>query len=119
MEVKKVNYYQHYISGCETCDYGSSYINEISITLEDDTYIEVKIDKMYDYTLSESDYMQLLANSKDINNFVINIIEKIKNNRYDKNLYFPISVEGLDIKINDKNIDIEESLKKGKIIEQK
>ena len=118
MEVKKVDYDQYYISGCKTCDWGSSYINEISITLEDNTYIEVKIDKMYDYVLSESDYMQLLANSKDINNFVVNIIEKIKNKRFDKNLYCPISLEGLNIKVNGKDIDIKESLKKGKIIEE-
>ena len=87
-------------------------------TFEDNTYIEVKIDKMYDYVLSESDYMQLLANSKDIDNFVINIIEKIKNDRYDKDLYCPVSLERLTIKINGKYIDIEESLEKGKIIEE-
>ena len=87
-------------------------------TFEDNTYIEVKIDKMYDYVLSESDYMQLLANSKDIDNFVINIIEKIKNDRYDKDLYCPVSLKGLTIKINGKYIDIEESLEKGKIIEE-
>ena len=119
MKVKKVDYEQYHVDGCETCDYGSSYVNEISITLEDDTYIDVKIDKMYDYILSESDYMQLLANSKDIDNFIVNIIEKVKNDRYDKDLYCPVSLEGLNIRINNKYIDIVKSFKQGKIVEEK
>jgi hypothetical protein len=44
--------------GCETCDYGSSYINSFTIKLTTGL-IYVKIDSMYEYALSE-DYMMKL-----------------------------------------------------------
>lgn len=46
-------------SGCPTCDYGSEYITEINITLEN-YKIFIKTNQMYEYALSESDMMKLL-----------------------------------------------------------
>ena len=56
-----VNYWDdtYYIPGCETCDYGSEYINDITITLTK-YKIHALINEMYDYALSESDVMKLL-----------------------------------------------------------
>lgn len=45
-------------SGCETCDYGSEYINEIDITLTQ-YKIHVKTNQMYEYVLSEGQMMRL------------------------------------------------------------
>jgi len=60
MKIIKVNYNQgEYIEGCETCDYGSSYITDISVETET-AIITFECDTMYDY-ISESDLMQFLA----------------------------------------------------------
>lgn len=115
LNVKKVNYYENWESGCPTCDYGSSYVNEIGIVLEDGTYINIKVNKMYDYVLSESDYMQLIANSSDINDFIMNILKKIKENRYDKNIELSIELESLTIIVNGEEIDILKSLNKNNL----
>jgi len=54
------------IGGCPTCDYGSSYITEIDMTLTKHK-IHIKTDKMYDYVLSEGDMLKLLlSNYKEI-----------------------------------------------------
>ena len=116
LNVKKVNYDENFTSGCETCDYGSHYINEIEIILEDGTYTNIKVDKMYDYVLSESDYMKIIANSNNINDFLINILNKIKENRYDKNLKLPIELENLLVIVNGETIDIIKTLEKEKIV---
>ena len=47
------------IPGCETCDYGSQYINDITIVLTG-YKIHAILNKMYGYALSESDVMKLL-----------------------------------------------------------
>ena len=47
------------IPGCETCDYGSEYINDITITLTK-YKIHALLNEMYGYALSESDVMKLL-----------------------------------------------------------
>ena len=60
MKIEKINYEtgEHTV-GCKTCDYGSSYITNLSI--ETDTCkIDFEFDTMYDY-ISESDLMQLLS----------------------------------------------------------
>lgn len=111
LNIKKVNYDENWESGCETCDWGSSYVNEIEIILEDGTYTNIKIDKMYDYALSKSDYMQLIANSNDINDFIINILKKIKENSYKGNINWKIELEALSITVNGEEIDILKLLK--------
>lgn len=51
-----------YSAGCETCDYGSEYINNIAITLTKYKIIVV-LNQMYSYALSESDIMTLLLSA--------------------------------------------------------
>lgn len=116
LNVKKINYNEDFIYGCETCDYGSSYVNEIEIVLQDNTYANIKVDKMYEYALSESDYMQIIANSDDIKDLILNIIKKLKENRYDGNVSWLINLQDLTIQFNGKDIDILKSLEKNKII---
>ena len=115
LNIKKVNYDENWESGCETCDFGSSYVNEIEIILEDGTYTNIKVDKMYEYTLSESDYMRLIANSNDINDFILNTIKLIKENSYQKDISWKIELEALSITVNGKEIDILKSLKGNKV----
>lgn len=118
LKIKKVNYDENFEYGCETCDYGSSYVNEIEIIFEDDTYTNIKVDRMYKYALTESDYMQLIANSNNIDDFCVNIIKKLKNDRYDKNLRWLLELEDLTIKINGEDIDILKTLGKGRVIKK-
>ena len=118
LKIKKVNYDENFEYGCETCDYGSSYVNEIEIIFEDDTYTNIKVDRMYKYALTESDYMQLIANSNNIDDFCVNIIKKLKNDRYDKNLRWLLELEYLTIKINGEDIDILKTLGKGRVIKK-
>lgn len=48
--------------GCETCDWGSSYVNELTVVLTE-TVIVVEVSQMYDYPLSDGYLMKLfLAN---------------------------------------------------------
>jgi len=45
--------------GCNTCDYGSSYVNEFEVELtSSDVYIE--IDNMYEYAMSEGSMMEIM-----------------------------------------------------------
>lgn len=48
-----------YCPGCETCDYGSEYINKITITMTH-FKIRVVINNMYNHAISESDIMKTL-----------------------------------------------------------
>lgn len=116
LNVKKINYDEDSTGGCETCDYGSSYVNEIEITLEDGTYTNIKVDQMYKYALSESDYMQLISNSNTLQDFIINVINKIRDNTYRLSLGFLVHIEDLTIKINDKYVDILKTFEKDKLI---
>lgn len=50
----------YYIHGCETCDYGSSYINEIAIYTTN-YEIEIKLDQMYEYAFSIADTIKIFA----------------------------------------------------------
>ena len=55
-----VNYYDdcNYLPGCPTCDYGSEYINNISMDLTKyKVYVETK--RMYRYALTEAYVMRL------------------------------------------------------------
>lgn len=46
--------------GCETCDYGSSYINEFTVALSN-TVTTINIDCMYEYAVSEDFAIKLLT----------------------------------------------------------
>ena len=92
MKIKKINYETgDYTSGCETCDYGSSYITNLSI--ETNTCkIDFEFDTMYDY-ISESDLMQLLSVEYDTEWCLIN---KLKNT---------FDLESLNVNIDFKDLD--------------
>jgi hypothetical protein len=52
--------------GCPTCDYGSSYITEINMTLTK-YKVHIKTNQMYEYVLSEGDMLKiLLSNYEEI-----------------------------------------------------
>jgi len=54
--------------GCETCDYGSSYVNELSVYLTK-YKITAEVNQMYEYLLSDGDLFKIfLRNIEDIKN---------------------------------------------------
>ena len=48
--------------GCETCDYGSSYINYFTVKMTTGI-LSIEIDNMYEYCLSEGDLMVLFTSN--------------------------------------------------------
>lgn len=92
MEILKVNYETgDFTNGCKTCDYGSSYITNLSIKTNN-CIINFKLDTMYDY-ISESDLMQLLSIEYDSEYALIN---KIKNTLDLESLKVELIFEDLD-----------------------
>lgn len=61
-----------YISGCETCDYGSCYINYFDIELTT-MKIHIKSSQMFEYPLSEGHMMKVILQSV---NEIQNMMEK-------------------------------------------
>lgn len=116
LKIKKVYYDNDFTYGCETCDYGSNYISNIEIILEDGQIIKIETNQMYDYTLTESDYMQLLTNSNDIQGFYKNMFKLIKNKSY--NIESRVGLEDMEMKINGNNIDIVKSCNSGNLVEK-
>lgn len=56
-------------NGCETCDFGSKYINEFDVVMTTGT-IKVKVEQMYEYLLTEGFMIKLfLQNADDIQKF--------------------------------------------------
>jgi len=52
--------------GCKTCDYGSSYVNELSVYLTK-YKITAEVDQMYNYLLSDGDLFKIfLRNIEEI-----------------------------------------------------
>lgn len=59
-----------YYSGCETCDYGSEYIQFITITLTK-YEIEIELNRMYEYAFSQADAITLFCeNYEKISHFI-------------------------------------------------
>ena len=52
-------------SGCEICDYGSSYINEIHFWFDDGTSELFQISQEYEYICSEQDLILFFINNLD------------------------------------------------------
>ena len=52
-------------SGCETCDYGSLYINEIHFWFDDGTSELFQISQEYEYICSEQDLILFFINNLD------------------------------------------------------
>lgn len=116
LKIKEVKYDNDFTYGCETCDYGSNYVSNIEFLLEDGTPIKIETEQMYEYTLTESDYMQLLANSNDIQDFYRNMFKLIKEKSY--NIECRVDLQEMEMKINGNKIDIIESCKSGRLIEK-
>lgn len=116
LKIKKINYDSDFRYGCETCDYGSSYISNIEIIFEDETMLKIETDQMYEYTLTESDFMQLLSNSVDLDDFYKNMFETIENKSY--GIESSVSLQDMVIKINEKDIDIVNSCKNCRLVEK-
>lgn len=53
-----------YVSGCDTCDYGSSYVTYFDVELTR-TNIRIEASKMYDYPLSEQHMMNVMLKNVD------------------------------------------------------
>lgn len=85
-------------AGCETCDYGSQYINEVEVTLTK-YKIFIKTNQMYEHLLSEGQMIKLfLAEYNAIQQMKEEeFIEWFKTKIYeiaDKSLYDSYSIEG-------------------------
>lgn len=52
-------------AGCETCDYGSQYINEVEITLTK-YKIYLKTNQMYEHLISESKMIKLFLTEYNV-----------------------------------------------------
>ena len=121
LKIKDVKYDSDAYRGCPTCDFGSSYISNIEIIFEDDTKLSIETDQMYEYMVSESDYMQILASENNtIDEIVLKLLE-IVNAKYGGFFGLALEVELTDMKItvNEIQIDISESFKNKKIIYKK
>jgi hypothetical protein len=63
--IKDIQQSKEYISGnCSTCDYGRSYINEITFYLKE-RKLNIKVSDTDEYPLSEGYIMKLLLNNVD------------------------------------------------------
>lgn len=51
-------------SGCDTCDYGSRYINYFDVELTN-KIIKVEVDQMYEYAMSEGQMMKIILSNVD------------------------------------------------------
>jgi hypothetical protein len=84
--------------GCETCDYGSKYVNEFEIQLTTRT-IRIEASRMYDYILSEGYMMELfLPNVDNIKNMTEDTFEQWIKEQIDKLLEeedFEVNICGL------------------------
>ena len=116
LKIKEVKYDNDFSYGCETCDFGSNYVSDIEFLLEDGTPIKIETEQMYDYTLTESDYMQLLANSNDMQDFYRNMFKLIKEKSYD--IESRVGLQDMEMKINGNQIDIIKSCNSGHLVEK-
>lgn len=116
LKVKKVNYEKESYGGCETCDYGSKYISNIEIDLEDYGLLKIETNQMYNYMLTESDFMQLLGNSKDIKDLYKNMFNIIQDKSYE--IEHRVSLKSMEMKINGNEIDIIKSCELGKLVKK-
>lgn len=114
LKIKDVKYESDWEDGCPTCDWGSSYISNINILFEDDIQLSIETNQMYEYMLSEADYMKVLGNANSIDEIVLDLLKIIDNNGYQ--LKKRITYEDMQMKLNGKVIDMLQTLNKRKII---
>lgn len=84
--------------GCETCDYGSSYISEFEVSLTTRT-VTIKAEKMYEYPLSEGYLIKLFVNNNEL-------IKTMTEEQF---------VEWLINEVNTKSVNAEYSFEKFKV----
>ena len=60
-----IDTYQDYTSGCETCDYGSSYETEIFIYYRNRGRDTIRDDSPYKYGIAMSDMIKLVINYQE------------------------------------------------------
>jgi len=114
MKVKNIKYHKEFENGCETCDWGSQYISNISFEIENHK-IEINTEQMYNYTLTEEDFMKLFGECNDLNNFYEKMFDLIATKSYD--IESRVGLEDMLMTINGISIDIYESCKHGEPIE--
>ena len=88
-EIKDIEY-DHYKSrtGCPTCDYGSVYVDNMRLTYDDDSYIEFNSEVEDSSILTESDWMIMLANSKNENELIELWKKKVDDYLPSKDIYY-------------------------------
>lgn len=107
-KVTKINYNNNILGGCKTCDWGSEYISDIEIIFENGDKLEISTNQMYEYVLTESDYMHALYISKNETDLVFNILKIIKEKV--NNIETEIELNETEIKVNGKEIEILKTL---------
>lgn len=87
MKIKDVEYDTTFWGGCPTCDYGSNYINKFIIFYDNGEYDKFKIEKMYEYLISEADLMKVLSNfitREKLREDIVNFVKKFNENAVEK-----------------------------------
>ena len=112
--IKKINYDNGYFSGCETCDYGSSYTSDVEILFEDDTYLRITTDQMYEYMVTEQDYMIAISHSNNEEELILNLLNIIKDKSYE--IEHRVNLQCMEIKINGKEINILRTLNRSTLV---
>lgn len=116
MNVKNVYYDNYFTAGCETCDYGSNYVSNIDIYLEDGESILIRTEQMYEYTLTESDFMQLLANAKNTDDFYKKMFKIIKDRSFD--IKSRVGLQDMFMSINGNEINIVKSCNEERMVKE-
>lgn len=62
--IKDIEYEHDSIKGCPTCDYGSSYITDLTVTF-DKYVLKAHTDKMYDFCPTEGYLMKILLQNAE------------------------------------------------------
>lgn len=65
LKIKNIEYDTEDYQGCETCDYGSKYIDEFKITFDNEEVMEVKTTQEYEHAFSESDLIKISSKEYD------------------------------------------------------
>ena len=116
MEIKDIKYKQKFEPGfCDTCDYGSHYINKIQFEI-DGNKIEIETNQMYEYTLTEAEYMRLLNESDTLDKFYTNMFDLIASKG--SSIQQREVHEAMEMRINGEYIDLLQSCLYGRPIEK-
>lgn len=99
LKIVDISYNSEYYPGCcDTCDYGSSYVNEFTFTYEDDTQDTFEVEGSNN-VVSESTLMRLILNNNTKNSLTGAIINHLTE-------YNSIYYNKCTLKINNKEIEL-------------